>query len=432
MDEDYDDDLGMDDEIDYNPDEEVYQQDEGGLNLEDNFIVAEQSDDPIKAYKEIIELEISNSSEHKWAYKCYEKLAGIYLKAKNASEYENTIKKLSENYSKVEDIDRQDTVRELITSIKLIEDNSEKIKYFKILFNALKEEGIEKEYLKVGVELCKVYSLNKNYEELKKNVLMLRNIVDRMKQNDSLKNLQLQLIILNMQVCKNEGKTIEIKSLYLEANKLMQDQTFEDQFLTAIVNEEGGKICMRQKDFNQALEKFKYAFHFYRDTGKIEESITVLKYAFILSLLVLDSRIIMTKDEAIPYKDPSLKNLVNLFDAYSKLDIHKVNQIWTKEIVPKEKDNFILENKEDIIHNIRTKYIIRRLKFYKNCKLEVLEKEVEVNRNTLIGMIMSIAKNGLAKIKVNLVQKRVEILDEDDESQTNLINNYKKWMNVLN
>ena len=110
MDEDYDDDMGLDDEIDYNPDEEVYQQDEGGLNLEDNFIVAEQSDDPIKAYKEIIELEISNSSEHKWAYKCYEKLAGIYLKAKNASEYENTIKKLSENYSKVEDIDRQDTV----------------------------------------------------------------------------------------------------------------------------------------------------------------------------------------------------------------------------------------------------------------------------------------------------------------------------------
>ena len=164
---------------------------------------------------------------------------------------------------------------------------------------------------------------------------MLRNIVNKMKQNDSLKNLQLQLIILNMQVCKNEGKTIEIKSLYLEANKLMQDQKFEDQFLTAIVNEEGGKICMRQKDFNQALEKFKYAFHFYRDTGKIEESITVLKYAFILSLLVLDSRIIMTKDEAIPYKDPSLTNLVNLFDAYSKLDIHKVNQIWNKEIVPK-------------------------------------------------------------------------------------------------
>lgn len=431
MEDDYDDDMGMD-EIDYNPDEEVFQQDDNGLNLEDNFIVAEQSDNPIQAYKEIIELEISNSSEHKWAFKCYEKLAGIYLKDKNEKEYGNTIKKLSETYSKVEDVDRQDTVRELISSIKLIEDNTEKIKYFKILFNALKEQGIEKEFLKVGVELCKVYSLNKNYKELSDNVQNLRNIVNKMKQNDSLKNLQLQLIILNMQVCKNEGRTIEIKSLYLEASKLMTDQIFEDQYLTAIVNEEGGKICMRQKDFNQALEKFKYAFHCYRDTGKLEESITVLKYAFILSLLVLDSRIIMTKDEAIPYKDPSLSNLVNLFDAYSKLDIHKVNQIWANDIVSKEKDNFILENKDDIIFNIRTNYIIRRLKCYKNCKMEILEKEVGVNNITLIGMIMNIAKNGLANIKVNLVQKRIEILDEDDESQTNLINNYKRWMSVLN
>lgn len=431
MEDDYDDDMGMD-EIDYNPDEEVYQQDDNGLNLEDNFIVAEQSDNPIQAYKEIIELEISNSSEHKWSYKCYEKLAAIYLKEKNDAEFAETIKKLSENYSKVEDVDRQDTVRELISSIKSIEDNNSKIKYFKILFKELKDQGIEKEFLKVGVELCKVYSLNKNYNELKDNVLMLRNIVNKMKQNDSLKNLQLQLIILNMQVCKNEGKTIEIKSLYLEANKLMQDQTFEDQFLTAIVNEEGGKISMRQKDFNQALEKFKYAFHFYRDNGKIEESVTVLKYAFILSLLVLDSRIIMTKDEAIPYKDASLSNLVNLFDAYSKLDIHKVNQIWSKDIVAKEKDNFILENKDDIIYNIRINYIIRRLKCYKTCKLEVLEKEVEVSNNVLIGMIMNIAKNGLANIKVNLVQKRIEILDEDNESQTNLINNYRRWMSVLN
>ena len=261
---------------------------------------------------------------------------------------------------------------------------------------------------------------------------MLRDEVSKMNQNDTLKNLELQLIILNIQIYKNEGKNIDIKSLYLEANKLMKDQTFEDQFLTAIVKEEGGKICMRQKDFNQALENFKFAFHYYRDTGNIEESVTVLKYAFIVSLLVIDSNIIVTKDEAIPYKNNvSLMNLVNLYDAFSKLDIKQINDIWNQDIIPKEKDNFILENKDDILYNIRINYIVQKLKSYKNCNFEVLEKEIGISSDVLIGMIMNIAKNGLAKVKINMVKKRIEILEDNDFSQSVFINNYKKWMGVL-
>ena len=53
----------------------------------------------------------------------------------------------------------------------------------------------------------------------------------------------------------------------------MKDQVFEDKFLVAIINEEGGKIAMRQKDFNKALEKFKFAFHYYRDMGNEEEDL---------------------------------------------------------------------------------------------------------------------------------------------------------------
>ena len=426
-----DDDMDCD-QIDYNPDEEAYQEEEGGLNLEDNFIEAEHAPDPIKAYKLVIELEIDNFNEHKWGFKCYEKLAAIYLKEKNDDEYKETIKQIATNYSKVEDCDKQDTIRELITSIKILNDVNEKIKYFKILFEALKNENIQKEYISVGVELCKILSINKKYDELKENVFMLRDAVDKMEKTDTLKNLELQLIILNIQICKNEGKNIDIKSLYLEANKLMKDQTFEDQFLTAIVNEEGGKICMRQKDFNQALENFKFAFHSYRDTGNIEESITVLKYAFIVSLLVIDSSIIMTKDEAIPYKNNvSLMNLVNLYDAFSKLDIKKINDIWNKDIIPKEKDNFILENKDDILYNIRINYIVKKLKSYKNCKFEVLEKEIGISSDVLIGMIMNIAKNELAKVKINMVKKRIEILEDNDDSQSALINNYRKWIGVL-
>ena len=409
------------------------QEDEdGGLNLEDNFLTAENADDPIQAYKEVIELEISNSSEHKWSFKCYEKLALIYIKKSNVAEYENSVKNIAQFYSKIEDRDKQDTIRELCSEIRMLTDLKLKIDFYQILSKHLKENGITREYFYVGVELCKLFSLNKKYDELKKIVPSLYEDVDNYEEKEMVKNIKLELIIMKMQIFKHEGNTIDIKSLYLDAQKLMVDQVFEDKFLTGIINEEGGKISMRQKEFDKALEKFKFAFHSYRDTGSEEEAVTTLKYAFIVSLLVLDSSIIVTKEEANLYsKHESLMKLVSLFDAYNGLDIQKMMEIWKKDIVAKEKDKFIQENKEDILYNIRINYVVRKLKAFKNCKFDVIEKEIGVTNDELLGMVMNIAKNQLAKVKINFVKKQLEMIDSNTDISMKLLNNYKGWIRKL-
>jgi len=421
------------DQIDYNEDEYNQPEDEDeGLNLEDNYLQAENADDPIQAYKELIDLEISNSNEHKWSFKAYEKLAIIYIKKLNAEEYENAVKNIAQYYSKIEDRDKQDTIRELCSEIRLLTDNKLKIKLYDILIKHLKDNGITREYFYVGVELCKLFSVNKNYDELKQMLPSLIEDVDNYDEKEMVKNIKLELIIMKMQIFKHEGNTIDIKSLYLEANKLMIDQVFEDKFLTGIINEEGGKISMRQKEFDKALEKFKFAFHSYRDTGNEEEAVTVLKYAFIVSLLVLDSSIIVTKEEANLYsKHQSLMKLVSLSDAYNALDIKKIMEIWNKDIIPNEKDKFIQENKDDILYNIRMNYIVRKLKAFKNCKFDVIEKEIGVNNNELLGMIMNIAKNQVAKVKINFVKKQLEIIDDFSDNGLKLLNNYRKWLRKL-
>lgn len=422
-----------DDQIEYDADE--YGQPEGdedGLNLEDNFLQAENSDDPIQSYKEIIELEISNSQEHKWAFKCYEKLAIIYIKKTNVGEFENSVKNIAQYYSKIEDRDKQDTVREICSEIRLLTDIKLKIDFYQILMKNLKDNGITREYFYVGVELCKLFSLNKKYKELKEMLPSLMEDVDNYEEKEMVKNIKLELIIMNIQIFKHEGNTIDIKSLYLEANKLMIDQVFEDKFLTGIINEEGGKIAMRQKDFNNALEKFKFAFHSYRDMGHEEEAVTALKYAFIVSLLVLDSSIIVTKEEANLYsKHKTLMNLVNLFDAYNALDIKKTMDIWRKDVLPNEKDKFIQENKDDILYNIRINYVVKKLKAFKNCKFDMIEKEIEVDNNELLGMVMNIAKNQLAKVKINFVKKQLEIIDDFSDNGMKLLSNYRGWLRNL-
>ena len=422
-----------DDQIDYNEDEYVPQDEEdGGLNLEDNYLQAENAEDPIQAYKDIIDLEISNSTEHKWSFKAYEKLALIYIKKSNKEEFEKSVKNIAEFYSKIEDRDKQDTIRELCSEIRMLTDTKLKIEFYQILIQHLKDNGIKREYFYVGVELCKLFSINKKYNELKEMLPSLMEDVDNYEEKEMVKNIKLELIIMNIQIFKHEGNTIDIKSLYLEAQKLMIDQVFEDKFLTGIINEEGGKIAMRQKDFNSALEKFKFAFHSYRDTGNEEEAVTVLKYAFIVSLLVLDSSIIVTKEEANLYsKHKSLMNLVSLFDAYNALDIKKTMDIWKKDVLSTEKDKFILENKDDILYNIRINYVVKKLKAFKNCKFEVIEKEIGVGNEELLGMIMNIAKNQLAKVKINFVKKQLEIIDDYSDNGMKLLNYYGGWLSNL-
>ena len=422
-------DYGDDDQIDYNEDEYIPQEDEGGLNLEDNYLQAENADDPIQAYRDVIDLEISNSDERKWTYKSYEKLALIFIKKMNKDEFKKSVENIANFYSKVEDCDKQDTIRELCSEIKILTDTNLKLELFQILLQYLKDNGITREYFFVGVELCKLYSFNKKFNELKELLPTLMEDVDNYEDKEMVKNIKLELIIMKMQILKHEGNTIDLKSLYLEANKLMIDQVFEDKFLTGIINEEGGKIAMRQKEFDKALAKFKFAFHSYRDTGNEEEAVTVLKYAFIVSLLVLDSSTIVTKEEANLYsKNKSLMNLVNLFDAYNALDIKKVIEIWNKDIIPNEKDKFIQENKIDILYNIRINYVVRKLKAFKNCKFEIIEKEIGVKNDELMGMIMNIAKNQIAKIKINFVKKQVEVIDDSSDGEMRLLRNYNNWL----
>ena len=426
------DDYGDDDQIDYNEDEYIPQEDEGGLNLEDNYLQAENADDPIQAYRDVIDLEISNSDERKWTYKSYEKLALIFIKKMNKDEFKKSVENLANFYSKVEDCDKQDTIRELCSEIKILTDTNLKLELFRILLQYLKDNGITREYFFVGVELCKLYSFNKKFNELKELLPTLMEDVDNYEDKEMVKNIKLELIIMKMQILKHEGNTIDLKSLYLEANKLMIDQVFEDKFLTGIINEEGGKIAMRQKEFDKALAKFKFAFHSYRDTGNEEEAVTVLKYAFIVSLLVLDSSTIVTKEEANLYsKHKSLMNLVSLFDAYNALDIKKVIEIWNKDIIPNEKDKFIQENKADILYNIRINYVVRKLKAFKNCKFEMIEKEIGVKNDELMGMIMNIAKNQIAKIKINFVKKQIEVIDDYSDGGMRLLRNYNGWLSKL-
>ena len=207
---DYEEDYG-DDEIDYNPDEQM---DEGGnddeINLEDNFIEAEHSTDPIGAYRTIIELEISNSSSYKWSYKSYEKLCQLYIKAKNFDEFKKALDRLFEIYSKIDDFEKQDTIRNIIFVLSDIKDLKFEEQVFTEMLEQLKDKGLERPYMETGLQWSKIlFKLNK-YDELASLVPELMDFLCNLPADEIYKSMKLELLVMQIQLCKVENKLSEM------------------------------------------------------------------------------------------------------------------------------------------------------------------------------------------------------------------------------
>lgn len=58
-----------------------------------------------------------------------------------------------------------------------------------------------------------------------------------------------------------------------------------DDRLNSIVDEEGGKFYMSQRNYATALEKFKQAFTSFKNSGNVESSKRLLKFSILTGIV---------------------------------------------------------------------------------------------------------------------------------------------------
>ena len=61
----------------------------------------------------------------------------------------------------------------------------------------------------------------------------------------------------------------------------------------------------------------------------------------------------------------------------------------------------------------------------------MFESELGIKNEELVGMVMNIAKMQLSKVKINFVEKQIEIVDDSKDNMTKLFNRYKTWLNQI-
>lgn len=155
-------------DIEYNPDQyDEYPQNDDGINLEDMYIEAENSND-IERFKQLIELERDNASTHHWSFKSYEKICLIYIKQKDLDNFTKYFEKLINAYSKVDDCYKADTVRNINFALHDLADNEFSICVLRFMYKHLIEKEIDREVLNTALQLAKILFNSEKDEELGK------------------------------------------------------------------------------------------------------------------------------------------------------------------------------------------------------------------------------------------------------------------------
>jgi phage regulator Rha-like protein len=77
------------------------------------------------------------------------------------------------------------------------------------------------------------------------------------------------------------------------------------------------------------------------------------------------------------------------------------------------------------------------LKAYKICKINTLSKELNLNKNDIINMILQIGRNKYLNVKINFVEDYVEIEknnyndNNEEKIYKDVVENYLSWINLF-
>jgi len=211
--------------------------------------------------------------------------------------------------------------------------------------------------------------------------------------------MRLEFILINIQYLNKVNEIDECEKLYFEADKLNKEKIIKDNRINAIISEEAGKYFFRLEKYSQALENFKDAYKSYQDSGSARVN-EILKLLILCFILQRNDEVIIDTEESKRYPhDKLLANMVELKEAFDKLDIKRINFIIKQNLIKEESDFLIIDNINNIVRNLRINYLLKKLGLFRNIALATIEKEMELDSNTLKCLIYQLSCLGTIDVK---------------------------------
>jgi COP9 signalosome complex subunit 2 len=152
-------------------------------------------------------------------------------------------------------------------------------KIYELTLQAFKTAKNEKALLRLQLRVAKALLESKDYSNLEKN---LKELHDSCKNDVSKASQFMEVLALEILMHSDRGNTRQLKDLYEKASEIKSAINVPN--ITAIINECGGKMYMREKNWKKAYRDLFQAFKDYDEVGN-RKALQCLKYLVLASML---------------------------------------------------------------------------------------------------------------------------------------------------
>ncbi|OXA61189.1 COP9 signalosome complex subunit 2 [Folsomia candida] len=427
----------MDDEEDYGLEYSEDSNSEPDVDLENQYYNSKalKEEDPkaaLNSFQRVLDLEHSEKGE--WGFKALKQMIKINFRVTNYAEMMNRYKQLL-TYIKTA-VTRNHSEKSINSILDYISNsrNMELLQnFYETTLDALKDAKNDRLWFKTNTKLGKLYYDRGDYQKLARILKQLHQscqvgLTDE-GEDDLKKGTQLlEIYALEIQMYTAQKNNKKLKALYEQS--LHIKSAIPHPLIMGVIRECGGKMHLREGEFEKAHTDFFEAFKNYDESGNPRRT-TCLKYLVLANMLMKSGINPFDSQEAKPYKnDPDILAMTNLVSAYQNNDITEFEKILKQNRSNIMDDPFIREHIEDLLRNIRTQVLIKLIKPYTRIHIPFISKELNIDASEVEALLVSCILDNTVRGKIDQVNLVLELKHESgsDFSRYSALN---KWTSQL-
>jgi len=430
---DYDDDFMAEDE-DYDLEYSEDSNSEPDVDLENQYYNSKslKEKDPkaaLESFQRVLDLE--NGEKGEWGFKALKQMIKINFRLGNFGEMMTRYKQLLTYIkSAVTRNHSEKSINSILDYISTSKQMELLQNFYETTLDALRDAKNERLWFKTMTKLGKLYFDREEFNRLARILKQLRQSCQTEEGEDDLKKgtQLLEVYALEIQMYTAQKNNKKLKALYDQS--LHIKSAIPHPLILGVIRECGGKMHLREGEFEKAHTDFFEAFKNYDESGSPRRT-TCLKYLVLANMLMKSGINPFDSQEAKPYKnDVEIVAMTNLVTAYQNNDINEFENILKVNRQTIMEDAFIREHIEDLLRNIRTQVLIKLIKPYTRIQIKFISGELNIESADVESLLVSCILDNTISGRIDQVAGVLE-LDQSSEGSARY-SALDKWNVQLN
>ncbi|KAL1396618.1 hypothetical protein quinque_011243 [Culex quinquefasciatus] len=431
---DLDDDFMCEDEEDYGLEYSEDSNSEPDVDLENQYynskaLKEEAPHDALKSFQKVLDLE--NNEKGEWGFKALKQMIKINFKLQNYPEMMTRYKQLLTYIkSAVTRNHSEKSINSILDYISTSKNMELLQNFYETTLEALKDAKNDRLWFKTNTKLGKLYFDRNDFGKLQKILKQLHQSCQTDDGEDDLKKgtQLLEIYALEIQMYTVQKNNKKLKALYEQS--LHIKSAIPHPLIMGVIRECGGKMHLREGEFEKAHTDFFEAFKNYDESGSSRRT-TCLKYLVLANMLMKSGINPFDSQEAKPYKnDPEILAMTNLVVSYQNNDIMEFESILRNNRNNIMADPFIREHIEDLLRNIRTQVLIKLIRPYTKITIPFISSELNIEPVEVESLLVSCILDNTIQGRIDQVN---QVLELNKEARCGARDSaIEKWSNQIN